>query len=177
MSIIVCLPPTATLQLPWLLRFLDTRPYSWCPPTSLGSVTPLMPMGEPEEPICDCNDLRQLANQGVSVQSHGASHRRFSDLDPTEQEEELRRSKVTLETGLGKHVEVFSYPYGDDGVSSYPYGGDRPMPQVLRKALKRVGYRACCLYGGGSNRLPVSDPYRLARLAMGPDTDLQVVLG
>ncbi len=39
--------------------------------------------------------------------------------------------------------------------------------------LKRVGYRAACLYGGGPTRLPAADHYRLARLAVGPDTDLQ----
>jgi hypothetical protein len=32
------------------------------------------------------------------------------------------------------------------------------------------------LYGGGPNRLPAADPYRLTRLAVGPDTDLQAEL-
>ena len=62
-----------------------------------------------------------------------------------------------------------SYPYGDDGVSS----------QVLQKvggALERTGYRAACLYGGDPIRMPVHEPYRLARLAMGPDTGLRAEL-
>lgn len=121
---------------------------------------------EPEEAICDWDDLRELEHWGISVQSHGASHRRFSWLDLAEQEEELRRSKAVLEAGLGKPVKAFAYPYGDEGV----------QPHVLRKALERAGYLAACLYGGGPNPLPIADPYRLARLAMGPDTDLQAAL-
>jgi peptidoglycan/xylan/chitin deacetylase (PgdA/CDA1 family) len=122
--------------------------------------------GEPEEAICDWEDLRELEGWGVSVQSHGASHRPFSELALAEQEGELHRSKAVLEAGLGKRVEVFAYPYGD--------GGD---PQSVGGALKRAGYRAACSYKGGPNPLPVANPYRLTRLAMGPNTDLRVALG
>lgn len=52
-----------------------------------------------------------------SVQSHGASHRPFSKLDPAEQEEELIRSQAVLEAGLGKPAQVFAYPYGDWGAN------------------------------------------------------------
>jgi peptidoglycan/xylan/chitin deacetylase (PgdA/CDA1 family) len=117
---------------------------------------------EPQEAICDWEELRELERCGVSVQSHGVSHRAFSTLSPTEQEQELLRSRATLEDGLGKPVEVFSYAYGDCG----------PEPGVARRLLERTGYRAACLYGGGPHRVPVADPYRLARLAVGPDTDL-----
>ena len=121
---------------------------------------------EPEEPICDWDDLRELERWGVSVQPHGASHRWFSKLDLVEQEEELRRPKAVLEAGLGKPAEIFSFPYGDDGAD----------PGVTGEALKRAGYRAACLYGGGPIRVPVANPFRLARLAMVPDTDLHMAL-
>jgi peptidoglycan/xylan/chitin deacetylase (PgdA/CDA1 family) len=98
----------------------------------------------------------------VAVQSHGVSHRAFSGLGAAEQEAELRRSKSVLEDGLKRPVEVFCYPYGDGG-------GD---PGRVAEALRRAGYRAACCYGGGPNPIPVANPYRLARLAMGPDTDL-----
>ncbi len=122
---------------------------------------------EPVEEMCEWGDLRELERCGVSIQSHGVSHRRFSWLDLPEEEEELVRSKAALEAGLGKPVEVFAYPYGDEGVN----------PRELQRALRRAGYRAACLYGGGPNPLPITDPYRLARLAMGPDTDLKAALG
>ena len=121
---------------------------------------------EPEEAICDWDDLRELERLGISIQPHGASHRSFSELDPAEQDAELRRSKAILETGLGKLVEVFSFPYGDDGAD----------PAATAMLLGRADYRAAFLYGGGPIRLPVTDSYRLARLAMGPDTDLRAML-
>src|SRR5687768_6961666 len=34
---------------------------------------------EPHEPICDWDELRELERNGISVQSHGVSHRRFSE--------------------------------------------------------------------------------------------------
>ncbi len=155
-----------TVALPWLLQF--GYPAVFFVPTDFIGERNIFDAGwEPEEAICDWDDLRELERQGVSIQSHTASHRAFSELDLAEQEDELRRSKAVLEAGLGKPVEVLSYPYGDGGAN----------PQVLRRVMQRTGYRAACLYKGGPNRLPVSDPYRLTRLAMGPDTDLKAVLG
>ena len=94
---------------------------------------------EPQEAICNWAELRELERCGVSVQSHGVSHRAFSGLTAAEQEQELLRSRAALEDGLGKPVEVFSYPYGDCG----------PEPEAARSMLERAGYRAACLYGGG----------------------------
>src|SRR5918994_4060847 len=153
-----------TVALPWLLRF--GYPAVLFVPTDFIGGRNTFDAAEPEKALCDWDDLVELERQGVSIQSHGASHRSFSELALAAQEEELRRSKATLEVRLGRRVEVFSYPYGDNGGSQ----------QVLREALKRAGYRAACLYGGGPNRLPISDPYRLTRLAMGPDTDLDTEL-
>ncbi len=166
-----------TVALPWLRRF--GYPGVLFVPTDFIGGRNTFDAAEPEEALCDWDDLVELERRGVSVQSHGASHRSFSELTSAEQEEELRQSKTTLERGLGKRIEVFSYPYGDDGVSSYPYDDDGTSSQVLRRVretLKRAGYRAACLYGGGPNRLPAANPYRLTRLAVGPDTDLQAEL-
>ena len=163
-----------TVALPWLLRF--GYPAVLFVPTDFIGARNTFDAAEPEEALCDWDDLVELERHGVSVQSHGASHLPLSGLSSLEVEEELRRSKSTLEEGLGTRVEIFSYPYGDDGVSSYPYGDDIASSQVLRKVretLKRAGYRAACLYGGGPNRLPAADPYGLTRIAVGPDTDLQ----
>lgn len=154
-----------TVALPWLLRF-GYPAVLFVPTHYIGGFNGFDARYEPAEPICGWHDLRELERLGVSIQSHGASHRSFSKLGLPEQEEELARSKTTLEANLEGPVEMFAYPYGDNGTE----------PRATGRALKRAGYRAACLYKGGPNRLPTADPYRLTRLAMGPDTDLRVAL-
>jgi peptidoglycan/xylan/chitin deacetylase (PgdA/CDA1 family) len=154
-----------TAALPWLLRY-GYPAVLFVPTDYIGGFNGFDAGYEPEEPICDWDDLRELERLGVSIQSHGASHRSFSKLSLPEQEEELARSKITLEAGLEKPVEVFAYPYGDDGTELRSTG----------RAVERTGYRAACLYKGGPNPLPVVEPYRLTRLALGSDTDLRVAL-
>ncbi len=154
-----------TVALPWLLRF-GYPAVLFVPTDYIGGFNGFDAGYEPEEAICDWDDLRELECLGVSIQSHGASHRSFSKLSLPEQEVELARSKTTLEAGLEKPVEVFAYPYGDGGME----------PRSTGRALQRAGYRAACLYKGGPNPLPIVEPYRLTRMAMGPDTDLQVAL-
>lgn len=121
---------------------------------------------EPDEPLCDWDDLLELQGRGVSVQSHGQSHRRFSDLRPEERALELEHSKNVLEAKLQQSVELFAFPYGDDA----------GLPPELHEALRRTGYVAAFGYGGGPFSFPVTDPYRLERVAMGPDTDLEADL-
>jgi peptidoglycan/xylan/chitin deacetylase (PgdA/CDA1 family) len=154
-----------TAALSWLLRY-GYPAVLFVPTDYIGGFNSFDGGYEPEEPICDWDDLRELERLGVSIQSHGASHRSFSKLSLPEQVEELARSKITLEAGLEKPVEVFAYPYGDGGTELRSTG----------RALERAGYRAACLYKGGANPLPVVEPYRLTRLALGSDTDLQVLL-
>jgi peptidoglycan/xylan/chitin deacetylase (PgdA/CDA1 family) len=153
------------VALPWLRRF-GFPAVLFMPTDFVGGRNDFDADCEPEEDICDWDDLRELERRGVSIQPHGASHRTFSQLDPAEQEIELLRSRTVLQGGLGKPVAVFSFPYGDGGAD----------PQATGRMLSRAGYRAACLYGGGPNRLPIADPYRLTRIAMGPDTDLRAAL-
>jgi peptidoglycan/xylan/chitin deacetylase (PgdA/CDA1 family) len=121
---------------------------------------------EPDEPICDWEELRELERHDVSIQSHGVSHRRLSKISLRDRRDELVRSKEVLEDGLRRPVDAIAYPYGDDG--------DDPV--VLDSLLASAGYRAGFLYGGGVVELPVGNPYRLTRLAMGPDSDLDALL-
>ncbi len=149
------------VALPWLVRF-GYPAVMFVPTDFVGRSSSFDADDEPEEPICDWAELRELRRWGVSIQSHAASHRRFSKLDPQEQEHEIARSKATLEAELGDPVAVLAYPYGDPGVD----------PGRAQSALRHAGYQAAFLYGGGPARLPGEDRYRLPRIAMGPDTDL-----
>lgn len=50
---------------------------------------------------------------------------------------------------------------------------DKRFTKGLRMA---AGYKAACLYGGGVATLPAREPSRLARIAMGPATELREAL-
>jgi len=108
----------------------------------------------------------QLQRQGISIQSHGVTHRPFSRLGSLAQRKEIAHSKAQLESGLKKPVDVIAFPYGDDG------GNSKAVGQMVKKA----GYQAAFLYGNGPLEFPVANPFRLPRLAMGPDTDLRSLL-
>jgi peptidoglycan/xylan/chitin deacetylase (PgdA/CDA1 family) len=136
-------------------------------PTAFIGRTNLFDDGEePTESISTWPDLREWASDGVSVQSHGVRHRPMSGIPPNEQRFELFQSRSQLQAGLGLDVELFAFPYGDEG----------DQPSAMTTLVKDVGYRAAFLYGGGPFDPAHADRYRLPRLAMGPDTDLEVVL-
>jgi peptidoglycan/xylan/chitin deacetylase (PgdA/CDA1 family) len=122
---------------------------------------------EPEEPICDWDDLLEIQRCGVSLQSHGVTHRHLSELDLDELRHELRTSKSALETRTGQSVTLFSFPYGDGGSSL----------EIAATELCQAGYRAAFLYGGGRERIPPKSCYRLSRVAVGADTDLMAIVG
>jgi peptidoglycan/xylan/chitin deacetylase (PgdA/CDA1 family) len=59
--------------------------------------------------------LRQMAAAGMSIQSHGQTHRYLDDLPPDEVRAELRDSKREIEDRLGRSVDVFAPPGGRMG--------------------------------------------------------------
>lgn len=118
---------------------------------------------QPPARILDWGELGELACQGVSIQAHSVSHRRFSDLSAPEIRRELRCSKEALEDRLGTAVHAFAFPFGDAGRSR----------AGTEQALAELGYRAAFLYGGACPwPLAGCRRFALARLAMGRDTDL-----
>jgi peptidoglycan/xylan/chitin deacetylase (PgdA/CDA1 family) len=149
------------IALPWLERF-DFPGVLFVPTDFVGRTNLFDAESEPEEPLCDWGELRQLDRRGVAVESHAASHRTFSELTPSERALELERSKAVLQTELGRTVQLFAYPYGDDGGAA--------------AQVREAGYRAAFGYGGGPISMPPEDLYRVERLAIGPDSDLEAML-
>ena len=136
-------------------------------PTDYIGKTNLFDAGvEPEEEICDWDDLIKLEEADVSVQSHSASHRKFSTLGLAELEQELVNSKAKLEDGLGKAVTAIAFPFGDS----------TPNRTEMEALLAKAGYSAAFLYGGGPVDLSKLHRHRVPRIAMGPDTDLRAAL-
>ena len=64
------------------------------------------------EPLMDWNALRACAAGGLTVASHGWSHRSLEGLRTPEVVHELEASRRLLEIELGAAVEAFAYPYG-----------------------------------------------------------------
>ena len=155
--------------LDFALPILKTFKYPavlFIPTNFIGKTNSFDNLAEPEEAICDWDDLRELALNGVAIQSHGASHLSMSELTLEQQEIELQRSKETLEDKLQKPVDTFAFPYGDNGTE----------PAAMEDALKRAGYKAAFLYGGGIMNCPIHASFQIERLAIGSDTNLKEMM-
>lgn len=152
--------------LPVLNRF--SAPSVVFVPTQFVGNTNLFDNGiEPLEPISCWNTLAALEEGGMTVESHGCSHRGFSSLSPLEIQQELAFSKEAIRKNLGKDSRMFAFPYGD-------FGADRVK---VDSAIRLAGYEVAFLYGGGPFELaqkPV--PLFLPRLAMGPGVNLEEML-
>jgi len=145
-----------------LLRQFAFPSVVFVPASFVGSTNEFDSGLAPEEPLCCWDELLELQQEGVALQSHSLSHRLFSTLDNDEIQEELKRSKEAIESRTGRLVTAFAYPYGDPGMDT----------TATSEFAARAGYRAAFLCSGFSNRVPVRQRYSIARLLMKPDTDL-----
>ena len=157
---------TLTEALPRLLDF-SYPAVVFVPTAYVGGLNTFDADIEPEEDMCSWEELAELQRNGVSVQAHGVNHAPLSSLDEGGLLRELAGSKAELENRLGFPVEVFADPYGDAG-----------HPLLTSDLMAAVGYRAACLYGGGPFSFGdgAPDPYRIPRLALGPDSNLAALL-
>jgi peptidoglycan/xylan/chitin deacetylase (PgdA/CDA1 family) len=137
-------------------------------PTQFVGNTNLFDNGiEPLERIACWNTLAALEEGGVTVESHGCSHRGFSSLSPLEIQQELEFSKEAIRKNLGKDSRMFAFPYGD-------FGADRVE---VDSAIRGAGYEVAFLYGGSTFELGQKPaPLFLPRLAMGPGVSLDEML-
>ncbi len=92
----------------------------------------------------------------LDVGSHTVTHRALDELDPREQDDELARSRDTLERRLGHPVRVLAYPFG----------GWDTFPDELRRRVSTHGYRAACANVMGRNDTR-TDRFALRRVRIG----------
>jgi peptidoglycan/xylan/chitin deacetylase (PgdA/CDA1 family) len=76
-------------------------------------------------------ELRDLAGRGMSIQSHGYSHRYLDDLPLTDVQYELAASKAEIEDRLGSEVVLFAPPGGR-------------MPRGFHALASSAGYEGVC---------------------------------
>lgn len=61
----------------------------------------------------DWEGVRRIEGFGLHIGSHACSHQILTQLEPTEADAELKRSKSVLESQLGKPVTWLAYPNGN----------------------------------------------------------------
>lgn len=71
--------------------------------------------------------LREMADAGQSIQSHGYRHRYFTEFAPAELAEELRRARLVIEERIGHRVTLLAPPGGR-------------MPSGLAALARECGY-------------------------------------
>ena len=74
------------------------------------------------------SQLREMADGGMSIQSHSFSHRYLTSLSPAELREELARSKSEIEQHVGQPVTLLAPPGGR-------------MPRGLGDLARELGYK------------------------------------
>jgi len=105
--------------------------------------------------------VRTMHRGGISFGAHTMSHPVVSQLDASDFDEELARSKSFLESGLQAPIDDFAYPFGkpaDCGLEA-------------ERFLQRCGYRSAVTTTSGFNAA-ASNIYRLRRLQIGDDSSL-----
>ncbi|MFH1703374.1 MAG: polysaccharide deacetylase family protein [Nitrospirota bacterium] len=100
-------------------------------------------------PMLDWQEIRELAKNGMDIQSHGCSHRNLTGLTPSEIEQEVRKSKKILEQGLSKPVDFFCYPFGE-------------VDKNIIEAIQNAGYKGATCTEQGLYKVG-DDPYLIKR--------------
>jgi len=94
-------------------------------------------------------DITEISKNGISIGSHGFTHRRLGGLDKDELIEEIELPEDFLKEIVKASVDTFSYPHGS-------FNGE------IKTALKKKGYKCACSSIEGLNRRG-EDLYELKR--------------
>lgn len=106
----------------------------------------------------DWNQLREMSEAGISIQSHTVNHKPLAQLSKAEVEYELETSKKTIADHLGTEVSYSSMPHGS-------------FDKRVLETAQQAGYECICTsepgYGHMREGIPVlrriniSDHYHL----------------
>ena len=97
----------------------------------------------------DCltwKEVQELKRYGILFGSHTVNHPQLRELNMGAVNEEIVKSKLTIEEKLGCVVDTFAYPY------AFPQT-DGDFKKLLRDSLRRAGYQnGVCTTVGRANR-------------------------
>lgn len=100
---------------------------------------------------------RTGGDSGLSVGSHGHSHRKLAGLDAESQRRELAGSRQILRERLGREIAALAYPYGWPGA----------FTAETKRIAAEAGYRVAFAAIEGFNRPGSVDPFEVRRLNVG----------
>ena len=108
-------------------------------------------------PTLAWEQLAELEQGGVRIESHGIGHRRLAELDPDEALREIALSKLRLEDRLGREVEAYAYVKGSRADFRVEHAS------LVQQAGYKLGFTAV----SGAND-PHSDRFQLLRYNIEP---------
>jgi|APSaa5957512622_1039677.scaffolds.fasta_scaffold09713_2 peptidoglycan/xylan/chitin deacetylase (PgdA/CDA1 family) len=77
-------------------------------------------LGHPESRLpLNWGEVREIAQSGMEIASHGLTHRSIGYLEPEEARKEIFESKEILENAISNEVKCFSYPFGSVVYNDY----------------------------------------------------------
>ncbi len=102
--------------------------------------------------------IKEMADLGMSIQSHTVTHPFLSDLPPDAIRWELQESKRIIEKMIGRAVSHLALPGGR-------------YSRIVKRIAEECGYKAICTSEVGTNSLE-TDLYRLRRWIIRRNTDI-----
>lgn len=111
-----------------------------------------------QQPMLSVDQIREMAQAGMEIGSHGLTHTRLPTLADNRIHHELRESKAALETIIGQAVNSLAYPFGI-------------YNQTVRDIAASTGYRFACTTKSGFG-LVHNDPLQIRRITVYPNDSL-----
>jgi peptidoglycan/xylan/chitin deacetylase (PgdA/CDA1 family) len=107
---------------------------------------------ESSDRVMTVDELREVADAGLDIQSHTRTHADLPTLDDPALDGELGGSRAALSDLVGRDVQYLAYPFGH-------------FDAHVCAAARQAGYRAAFTFRNGRVTRGL-DPYRLPRLPM-----------
>jgi peptidoglycan/xylan/chitin deacetylase (PgdA/CDA1 family) len=85
----------------------------------------------PVWPLLSADGVRELAESGIEIGSHAATHMRLAGVGPENLSAEVHDSRTSLSGLLGTEIRGFAFPYGS-------------MDAAARRAVREAGYDYAC---------------------------------
>ena len=126
-------------------------------------------LGGDERALCDelymtWADAKALAEGGVELGGHTASHEILSRLDPESAAREVRTCREALARRLDLESASFAYPFG----RRWDYDAKS------KEAVRGAGFASATTTHPGTNRRG-ADPYELKRIMIDEDAELRLI--